>query len=202
MKLKNYNLVLDEETQGVTAVSFVSHPAVETEWLLFNKQTINFQIANEEKREALGVIMVADTPIFRRNEIKGEHFVTFSKDLIRNMSKLYFKGKRTDNVTLDHLYSTEGVYLIESWITNKELGLSSPFNVSEGSWIGRFSIENEEVWQQAKSGDFTGFSIEVQLKYGEEINELTLSKEYIYNVEFEDIEWYTDLYHLIRKLTK
>jgi hypothetical protein len=33
-------------------------------------------------------------------------------------------------------------------------------DLPEGSWMATFYIENDEVWDQIKSGEFNGFSLE------------------------------------------
>jgi len=170
-QLKTYRLMVDEKgDNGVMAVSFVDSPATQEEWLMFKDAKLKFA-TDEEKREVLGVIMLADVPIYRNNPPYGEHYIIFLKEDIRAMVRKFFKDKVVDKVTLQHLTGTDGVWMVESFITDKAQGIGSPFNVPDGSWIGRFYVENDEVWEGVKKGDFKGFSIEAMLSYGPEVND-------------------------------
>ena len=46
----------------------------------------------------------------------------------------------------------------------------------EGSWFGSFRVENDDVWQQVKDGDFKGFSVEGLFS---EDRELTVDRQII-----------------------
>jgi hypothetical protein len=57
----------------------------------------------------------------------------------------------------------EGVYMFESFIIDKQRGISAPAgfdNIPDGSWFGSYKIENDEVWNLIKAGTFKGFSVE------------------------------------------
>ena len=60
-------LITDSET-GMYCISLVDEPAVESNFLKFNKEKekINFQIENEEQKLITGVIMRSNFPIYRR----------------------------------------------------------------------------------------------------------------------------------------
>lgn len=45
-----YELFVDEETNGVSAISLVENPAVEYNFMVFNKEKMMFNIENLEKR--------------------------------------------------------------------------------------------------------------------------------------------------------
>lgn len=172
-QLKTYRLLVGDENgdNGVMAVSFVDRPATQEEWLMFKDANVQKFSTDEEKREVLGVIMLADTPIYRNNPPYGEHFIIFMKEDIRALVRKFFKDKVVDKVTLDHLENTDGVWMVESFITDKSQGIGSPFNVPDGTWIGRFYVDNDEVWEGVKRGDFKGFSIEALLAYGPEVDD-------------------------------
>jgi hypothetical protein len=40
-------------------------------------------------------------------------------------------------------------------------------DVADGSWFGSFYVENEEVWNKVKAGEFRGFSVEGLFDYEE-----------------------------------
>lgn len=172
--IKTYELIIDEENRedGVQVISFVGEPAVERDFMLFNNdKNLNFAIENEEQHEVLGVIMLADTPIYRGPKPiykLSEHNVIFSKETIKKIVLKYSKEKKFDRVNLEHSIDAEGVYMFESYIVNKSLGINAPsafVDIPDGSWIGRFKVENDNIWGEIKSGKFNGFSIEGMFDY-------------------------------------
>lgn len=154
-----YKITIDDET-GMEAVSLVENPAVEIEFLAFsNQQKLAF---NEEKRCVTGVVCLADTPIYRIDEVRGEYYVVFDKKTIEKMMIKYSKDGLMNSINIEHSGpKTDGIFLYESYIYNKERGITpKEFTVPDGSWIATFKVENEEVWQKIKKGEVKGFSLE------------------------------------------
>lgn len=196
--METYNLILEGESDGgVFAISLVENPAVEYNFLYFEKDTINFSISDEEKREVYGVIMLADTPIPRSANPKiglPNHNIIFSKDTIKEIVIKYSKEKLNDSVTLGHLFKTEGVFLFESYIVDRELGINPPLafsKISDGSWLGRFKVENDIVWNKIKNGEFKGFSIEGKFRY-DNIDYTNFNDYYT--------EYLKELYSILKKI--
>jgi len=157
------NMTIDDhEETGVEAIAFVDHPAIEREWIAFNKQTpIKFAIESEEKRIVTGPIMVCNLPIFRRDEHIGEYYVKFDADSILRIAQRFFKNKMTSSMNLDHTTPVEGVYMFESFIIDERKRTPEGFQkLPNGSWFGSFKVENDDVWAKVKDGTFRGFSIE------------------------------------------
>ena len=67
------NMTIDDhEETGVDFIALVDTPAIEREWMAFNKQNkLEFKVENEDQRLIMGAIMVADLPIYRRDEQLG-----------------------------------------------------------------------------------------------------------------------------------
>ena len=108
--------------------------------------------------------MIADLPIYRRDEKMGEFMVVFDKQTIEQIVQKFFKRKKTGNVNEMHETPLEGVYMYESFITDKERGIVPPKGfkkVPDGSWFGSYKVDNDEVWNEfIKTGEFKGFSVE------------------------------------------
>lgn len=194
--MEQYELIIDDDTIGVSAISLVDKPAVEYNFLIFSRdEKMMFSVTDVEKRELFGVIMLADTPIIRSANIKlgiGVHNVIFTKDTIKKIVEKYSKNKLNDSVTLDHSIFTEGVYLFESYIINREEGIYPPkdfIEITDGSWVGRFKVDNDEVWSSIKNGTFKGFSIEGEFKYN-------FNKE----EDIDDEEFLNEIYNYLKKL--
>jgi len=123
---------------------------------------VELQVANDEKREVVGLALVPNKQILRR--IKDKEFtISFSEETIAKVQELYLKKNYNNNVTVDHDHNVEGVSLIESWIVEDEKHDKSniyKLDAVKGSWVVKMKVYNEEVWQQIKDGKFKGFSIE------------------------------------------
>ena len=160
---------LDNDT-GVDYVALVDFPAIEKDFLAFGKDRLNYAIQDEEKRIVSGAAMIADLPIYRNNKKIGEHYTLFSKDTIWKIVKKWSKMQYHNNVNLMHQTPVEGVYLVESYVSDSERGVKAPAQFSDianGSWFLTYYIENEDVWQKVKDGSFKGFSIEGFFDYEE-----------------------------------
>lgn len=155
---------MDDTMTGLTAVSLVDCPAVERDFLLFDKQKMLFK-ADEDKQIISGIALLADTPIYRRNQ-NGEFYVVFEKDTIRQLVEKYSKLGMFNSVNLQHKSDTftDKVYLIESLIIDKSRGIC-PTEFSDcpdGSWYVSYYVEDKALWDEIKTGDwFNGFSVEI-----------------------------------------
>jgi hypothetical protein len=154
----------DEETE-VDFVALVDKPAIERDFLAFAKQDrLRFSM-DEDRRIVTGPLMLADTPIYRRDQKKGEYYIAFPKIAIEKIAQKFFKNGYQSNVNLMHESGSvvEGLTMFESFITDSQRGIAPMKgfeDVPEGSWFGSFKVENDEVWKDIKEGKFKGFSIE------------------------------------------
>jgi len=161
-KLAVYELVIsDENTEGIRAMSLVDEPAVEKDFLMFNKQEkIEFKIESEEKRIITGIALIPDKQIYRYNpKTDKEYNVFFSKETIEKLAYNFLLDNKQNNITLQHQVNGNGVKLIESWLSknDNELEMGAPV----GTWFVSYKVFNDEIWEDVKNGEFNGFSIEV-----------------------------------------
>lgn len=187
INLKTYGLIINENPEeGISVMSFVENPAVEYDFLKFNKETkLTFAIQNEDKRIVTGVAMLADVPIFRTANkiIPEDHYVVFTKETIKDIILKFFKDNNISSINLNHNKKFEGAYLFESYIVNRELGVTPPKafeSIPDGSWITSYKIDNDIVWNSIKDGSFNGFSIEGFFSYTdvELVEESSLEEEF------------------------
>ena len=133
------------------------------------KQKLSLKFtADVEKRIISGPLMVAELPIYRRDD-SGEYYGIFTATDIFNIVKKFFRNNNTAQVNMMHDSNLmlKGVYMIESFLIDKNRGIYSPagYNLTEGSWFGSFKVDNEEVWDDyVKTGKFKGFSVEGMFK--------------------------------------
>ena len=168
MKQKMYNglplygadVISDES--GMAVISLVDDPAIQIPFMTFKGQSeFKFNISDEDKRLVYGPVMLADTPIYR-NQNNMEFYITYSKDSIIHMVEKYFKNNNQNNVDTDHNFELEdGVTLRQMFIKDSSRGIVPEGfgDITDGSLFAEFHIENDELWDKVKQGDFKGFSL-------------------------------------------
>jgi hypothetical protein len=165
-KLPIYEAIIDNMDDGMYTVSLVDYPAVESDFLYFKKdqKTLNFKVENEEKRVVTGVLMRADHPIYRIGTSGYEYYIKFSKETIEKMVEKWLENGLTNNVNLMHNPENyvKNVHLREVFIKNVDRGVNPKGfeSIEDGSLFGTYYVENDDVWQSIKNGEFKGFSIE------------------------------------------
>lgn len=168
MGLPIYKLIIsddDTDETGVKAIALVDHPAIEMNWMAFAKVQ-QFKTTNAEKKIISGPLMVADQLIYRKDAELGEYNVMFDAQTIFKIVQKYFRQGNTSDVNMMHNDSmkAKGVYMIESFLIDKDRGISTPKGfekLAEGSWFGSFKVDNQQIWDDfIKTGTFKGFSVE------------------------------------------
>lgn len=160
-----FKIFIDDSVEGVEKISLVQSPAVESNFLMFDEEhpekAFKFEM-DEEEHILFGCAIRADYPIYRRDSERGEYYVVFDKQTIKDINERYAKDGNFNNVNLNHSEDTDGVYMTQMFIKDKENGID-PKNfedIEDGSLFTAFKVDNEDVWEKAKNGDFKGFSIE------------------------------------------
>lgn len=148
--------------EGILDISLVEDPAVRRDFVLFSQDKMTFSVQDPEKRIISGVVMLANTPIYRRSPENGEYYIIFTPEVIETMvEKMSLEGK-LNNITLNHNGQlVEGVTLVELFIKDSSKGINPNYlqDVTEGSLIASYKVENEEIWDLVKAGEFKGFSL-------------------------------------------
>ena len=147
---------------------------------------LSFAVQDEDQKIVSGPLMIADLPIYRRDE-EGEYYVMFTKDQIKKIVQRFFKKGYQAKVNIEHGKPVNGVYMFESYIIDRERGVNPPKgfeDVANGSWFGSFKVENEGLWKKVKDGTFKGFSVEGLFKY-EKTGEVMTKEEEIMSQIFK-----------------
>lgn len=177
-----YIRVNDDVNIGIDAISLVDMPAVEKNFLCFSeeKQPVKMKFDNS-KHIITGVVCLADTPIYRYNERMGEYYVVFTKETIEKMVEKFAKMDLFKSVNLQHDDDkfVDGIYMIESYITNKQRGIN-PIefaDIPDGSWVCSYKVENEALWGEIINGNkLNGFSLQGMFELEEQFQK-ALPKE-------------------------
>jgi hypothetical protein len=163
--MKLYELIIeDENIDEVFAISLVETPAIESNFVFFDKEKIQFQAVSDDKRLVMGPILVPDKKILRIDGLGEQYFVYFKPETIKRLSEMYLEKKYTDSTTIEHDKKITGVNLVESWIVEsrtKDKSAMYGLSVPVGTWMGTFKVNNDDIWENyVKTGEVKGFSIE------------------------------------------
>ena len=97
-----------------------------------------FAIQDEEQRIVSGPIMIADMPIYRRDDNDFEYYVIFTAEEIKKIVQRFFKKGYQSKVNIEHSTPVDGVYMFESYIIDREKGIRPPKgfeDLADGSWF-------------------------------------------------------------------
>lgn len=206
MNIPIYEAIIENEADGLSCISFVENPAMESNMLVFSEEqrTLSlFQDNERYKRCITGVVIRADHPVYRFDEYYGEYFIKFSKETIRELTEKYSKEKLLNNVSIHHNGKLiDDVVMLEFFIKDVEKGINPKqfTDIEDGSLFCTFKINNEELWNEILNGNFGGLSMELfigleqqqRMLYNvhcEPANSETLF-EYLFSIsdkEFDDI---------------
>lgn len=161
-------LVVDEDNEelSIDAISLVTSPAIETDFVYFNdnKANLTFAKVNEEKRLLVSPALIPYKQIYRYDANKDKnYYVYFTAETVRKAAEAYMKHQNTNSATLQHEEKVTGVHTVESWIvensTNDKSNLYG-YELPVGTWFVTMRVLNDMVWERIKSGELKGLSIE------------------------------------------
>ena len=166
-KTRIVELVISDDSQELTidAISLVSSPAIEEDFVFFGKEKNNLTFAkvDEEKRMLISPALIPNKQIFRYDpQTDTDYYVYFSKETVAQAAALYLKHNNHHKATYEHSDRVSGVLTVESWIKEGEQDKSKlyGFDLPIGTWFVKMKIENDELWSRIKSGELKGLSIE------------------------------------------
>lgn len=170
MKIPVYYIDIDlnDDETGMEAISFVQEPAVERDFIFFEKQKkpLQFKVENEMEHKVTGVAIWADKEIYRYDPTFGEYYTVFTPEAIDRIVHKYAKQGLNNLVDLQHDGKmVDGVTMVEYYIKDSTKGINPAGfeDVADGSLFVTYKIDNEELWNEiiAPDSEFKGFSIEI-----------------------------------------
>ena len=164
---KIVELVIADDSQelAIDAISLVSSPAIEQDFVFFGKEKNNLTFAkvDEEKRMLVSPALIPNKQIFRYDpNTDSDYYVYFSPETVRKASELYLKHNNHHKATHEHSERVSGVLTVESWIKEGDSDKSKMygFDLPNGTWFVKMKIENDDLWKKIKDGELNGLSIE------------------------------------------
>ena len=164
------------------AVSLVEDPAIESNFIALSKEKQIIQLENE-KRLLVGAALIPNKPIYRN--INGKEFyISFDEATIEKLAQDFLANDYQHNITIEHQQGVDDITVVESWIKTSENDKSVGYGLNEpiGTWFISVKVNNEEIWNRVKNGDYKGFSIEAMVGLDENLelnNQLSMNEELI-----------------------
>jgi len=164
--METYKVLFNEqENEGVYAISLVSDPAIEVQFVTLSKQKeIKLATINEEQRILLGAVLIPEQPIYRN--VDGHEFnIVFPKETIKQVQHNFSQQGYQNNSTIEHSgEQIQNVTFVETWIKESDVNDKSVmygFNEPIGTWYAAMKVNNDEIWNDyVKTGKVKGFSID------------------------------------------
>ena len=171
-----YDVLIDDEQLGLTAVSFVDEPAIMEDFIAFNSQEQRLWFSSTEKREVVSPILIPNQLILRKNSDGQLYYVRWTEEAIQNAAAKFLANGFWNNVTIMHptFYNKDmkytdalekDVYLLRMWIVrdpqNDDINTKYGFkNLPKGTLCVHYKVHNRQLWSRIKSGELRGLSIE------------------------------------------
>ena len=163
--VKSFELILDEDDDGVYAISLVDRPAIQENWIaLSESHKIEFKEIDFKENILLGAVLIPDLEIDRIDDKTKEIFkVHFSGETIKKIAHKFMKQGYQSESTLQHKTKVKGVTVVETWVKEDmvhDKSVKYGFDYPLNTWLVKISVDNEEIKEKVKSGEIKGFSIE------------------------------------------
>lgn len=159
---------------GVTAVSLVEYPAVESDFLLFEKDkkaktdvAKRLMLSDEKKHRVLGCVLRADFPIYRVED-DYEYNIVFSRESIEQLTKKMFKSGSFGVNNAQHTHSedlSDKLELIQMFIKDSKKGIVPEGfdDIADGSLFAEYQVLDNGLWKDIEDGKMNGFSVECSI---------------------------------------
>lgn len=166
----------NDEELGVYAISLVDKPAIISHWMAFSEDAIaeyKFIETDKERRIVTGAVMIPDMPIKRIDENGVPYYVVANSETVEKTAMRFMKNGLTKAINTMHQSKLvpEGCYIFESFITDKQRGITEPLGYKKcpnKTWFVSMKLDNEDVYNEfVKTGLLTGFSVECNYRLTE-----------------------------------
>lgn len=168
-----YDIVIDENSIGLTAISLVDYPAIQENWVAFSKQQMIW-MSSAEKREVIAPVLIPDQLILRKAEDGSLYYIRWRRETILQAAQKYIANGYFNNFTYMHptFYNKDmkyedalekDIYMLRMWTIedkNDDAITKYGFNLPEGTLMCHFKVHSRKLWQKIKNKEVMGCSIE------------------------------------------
>lgn len=135
------------EAQGVNIITEKSANDVEKNWF------VPILKASEEERTVFGIVLEPN--------VTDLHKDTYDEDAVIKAAHHFMENMQ--NIGKNHTQIINGdVKILESYCAPVDMNLETPsgkVKIKKNTWLMKVRIIAEDIWQQVKKGEITGFSI-------------------------------------------
>jgi hypothetical protein len=166
MKYIEWTIDEEAEQRGISAISLVEHPAIESDWVTLSKQEkpLKFAAQDNERQIVMGAALIPRKQILRVDDEGNEYYGFFSEETVRRGMELFMMDGNIKQHTFEHQEVVNGCVVVESWIVDDSKNDKSTlygFSVPKGTWMVSIKVNNATIWNEfVKTGIVKGFSIE------------------------------------------
>ena len=155
---------VDDPGCSISTMSLVDAPAMSIDMVCFSKeQKMSFSIQDEAQHNILTCLVRVDFPILRLTEDGNPYYIVFNKETAKVLCQRLMTDGMQQNISLQHNKKLiQGIHLQEVFIKDSSLGISPVGfeDAADGSLMGVYHIEDDELWNDCIEGRFKGISIE------------------------------------------
>lgn len=202
------------EFGDLDAISIVTEPAIESEFMLFAKTSMQHFLSAptaNEKRQITGPVMIPGKKMLREDPKTGEYFMGwFSEDTIQKAAANYLRRKKHNQANLEHSKDFSNDFnVIESWFVidpaNDKANALGFKDLVTGTWFVTYQVKSQTTWNMIKDGKYRGFSVEVEAALFSVLNDEEIKKQIrgiVFNTELSEEEKESQVRDLIDNTIK
>ena len=219
---KIFDIIFDPSQDiGMTAISFVDAPAIGCNFVYQTKQNNEryspgqILMASTEKHLVISPILIPNQLILRSNEYGEKFYLRWSKEVIEQVANFYIMNQFNNNFTLQHSWFEgnddrnykdtflKDVYMERMWIIedaeNDDAHKLYGYHLPVGTLMAKIKVHNRKLWQQIKSGEVKGLSIEALIPHQEngkitfKKTDNSMNKSQIKNLFDKFLVWYSEV---------
>lgn len=169
-----YDVVIDDDTLGLTAISLVDYPAIQENWIAFSEQQMMY-LSSHDKREVVAPVLLPDQLILRKAEDGSLYYIRWKRETILQAAEKYIANGWFNNFTYQHAYFynkdmkyedtfEKDIYMLRMWTIedeNDDAYTKYHFNhLPLGTLMCHFKCHSRKLWQKIKNKEVMGVSIE------------------------------------------
>ena len=174
-----YDIVINDETQGVAFISLVDTPAIGVDWIKLStsEKTLNFK-AVKDQQMLYGPFLIPNMLIYRFDEKMGEYYVRFSEEQISKIAEKFNEDLNNRNINFQHTNEKVSAFVASNWLVDgTDKSNNYGFDLPKGSWFGGVKVKDENFWNdKVKSEEVKGFSVEILADLELKLREYTKNK--------------------------
>jgi len=168
-KILNFEIT-DEDGLGVFSIAQVLDPAIEVNFIHFEKEfdisDVSVFAKDDEMMRLAGPILIPNKEMYRKSY---DAYIKFSVDSVERARTSFKKNNNLFANNIKHTESPAPSFLLEDWIVeNPKTDKSfTQFGIEceKGTWFGVQQITDKDYWLNfIKTGQVKGFSVEIDNK--------------------------------------